>query len=151
MIRGRFLSVLLALLLILTGSLAGCGKKANPRPSTVQRPPAVSDLSAAPGAAGAGLRWSVPEAVQGDWTFQVQRSESVDTADFCPGCPQTYRLLRTLKLDDGRLQRIGERAFGFDDADLREGWVYLYRVTVCRRDGSCGKESNPAGPVRSGR
>lgn len=145
----RFFSVLVAMLLIV--SLAGCGKKADPRPSTLQRPPAVSDLSAGPGAAGAGLRWSVPEAVQGDWTFQVQRSESADSADFCPGCPQTYRPLTTLKLDDSRLRRTGERAFGFDDPDLREGRVYLYRVVVCRGGGPCGKESNPAGPVRSGR
>lgn len=149
MIPVRLFSVLAALLL--AAGLAGCGKKADPRPSAGRRPPAVANLSAAPGAAGAELRWSVPEAVQDDWTFQVQRSESADAADFCPGCPQTYRPLTTLRGDDSRLRRTGERTFGFDDPDLREGRVYLYRVAVCHGDGPCGKESNPAGPVRSRR
>jgi hypothetical protein len=142
---------LAALLFILSLNMAGCGKKGDPRPTMLHRPPAITDLSAQEGAAAAELRWSLSQKVQSGWTFRILRSESVDSEAFCPGCPQTYRLQKELKPDDGRLQRTGENSFRYDDADLRPGHVYLYRVTVCLPAGSCAAESNSAGPVRSGR
>lgn len=146
----HFFNGLIGLIFIVSGGLAGCGKKADPRPTMVHRPPAIVDLGAVSGPAGAQLSWSVPGIIQNEWIFQVLRSESIDSEAFCPGCPQTYGPQTTLKLNDSRLKRIGERSFGYDDRDLREGRVYLYRVKVCMAGGSCGNESNSAGPVRGG-
>lgn len=140
--------VLILLMITLVWCASGCGKKGDPRPTLVRRLPSISDLRVDKVEGHAELRWSLPEGVQGDWRIRILRSESIDSKSFCSDCPQTYRQHAELRQNDERLKRMGVYSFRYADLDVRAGYIYLYRVTICLPSGPCGDESNSAGPVR---
>ena len=129
---------------------AGCGKKADPIPPRLILPPAIADLSADSVAEGILLSWSAPGTDGRIDHFRILRSD-VAAEQACPGCPQDYRPLVTLKVADQTLRREGIKGFRYIDADVTVGRFYSYRVSACDSRGHCGEPSAPAQRLREKR
>jgi hypothetical protein len=122
----------------------GCGKKADPIPPHLILPPAIADLRADSGAEGILLGWSATGTDGRIDHFRILRSEAAaDQA--CPGCPQDYRPLATLKISTPGLRRDGKTGFTYVDAAVTAGRYYSYRVSACDSQGHCGEPSASAG------
>jgi hypothetical protein len=122
---------------------AGCGKKGDPIPRQFKPPAVIADLRAELVAEGINLGWSVVADGRID-SFRMVRSDVV-AQQACPGCPQDYRPLETLKISDPRLRREGDRGFGYVDTSVATGRFYSYRVSACDVSGRCAEPSVPAG------
>jgi hypothetical protein len=141
--RGMLCGALLGLLSV-TLVFSGCGRKGDPVPPRLSLPPAVTGLSAESSAAGVLLTWEVSGPVERIDHFRIQRSEA-PAEGACPGCPQDYRPLETVKLNAPGLQRRGEKGFGLADGTVSAGRYYSWRVSACDGRGRCAEPSAPAG------
>ena len=118
--RHRILCGVLGGFLFVVLAVAGCGKKADPIPPRLILPPAIADLSADSVAEGILLGWSAPGPNGRIDHFRILRSEAAaDQA--CPGCPQDYRPLATLKVADQTLRREEGKGIPLPRCDRRGG------------------------------
>lgn len=141
----RFIRVLIAVLcsvLVLGGVLYGCGKKADPRPSGVVPPKAISDLKASLADFGVVLRWTIPDAKGGIQKYRIERSELRAKGAACPDCPLEYAVVAELSYNDPKLAREGEKTVLYLDAGIKAGYFYAYRVVTCDLSGLCSQASN---------
>jgi hypothetical protein len=148
--RHLILCVILGGFLFGVLAAAGCGKKADPIPPKLILPPVIADLSADSIAEGILLGWSAPGPDGRIDHFRILRSE-VAADQACPGCPQDYRPLATLKVADQTLRREGVKGFRYVDAAVAVGRFYSYRVSACDSRGHCGEPSAPAQRLREKR
>jgi len=126
---------------------AGCGKKADPIPPKLIRPPTITDFSAASFEEGILLNWSASGPIGLIADFRIFRSEeAADRA--CPGCPQEYQPLVTLKIADQKILSGLANAFHYMDATVAEGRSYSYRISACDSRGYCGDPSSPIQRLR---
>jgi len=135
------------LVLTVAGLLAGCGRKAPPRPSEAVRPQRIADLSAANTPSGIALSWSRPR-TYADGTrmddlgsFEVQRAIGSD-----PAAP--FERLTTLEVTDRERFRQ-TRTFHYIDAAVSTGTAYRYRVVSSTTDRYRSAPSNIATAERT--
>ncbi|HHK60463.1 MAG TPA: hypothetical protein ENJ73_01885 [Desulfobacterales bacterium] len=113
-------------------SLTGCGRKTPPLPPEAVTAAPVRDLTARLHAGGVTLTWSFPrrtvtgERLTAISTFEVFRAvQPADNA--CARCPLPFKLRQVV--EGGPLPaRILPRQASFDDAALRPGFRYSYKV-----------------------
>ncbi|MBN2438936.1 MAG: hypothetical protein JXL20_10105 [Deltaproteobacteria bacterium] len=141
--RRRILCGILGGFLFVALTAAGCGKKADPIPPRLISPPAIADLSADSVTEGILLSWSTPGPKGRIAHFRILRSEG-NADQMCPGCPQEYRPLATLKANDRKIRREEENGFHYMDTAVAEGRIYSYRISACDFQGQCGEPSAPA-------
>jgi hypothetical protein len=128
----------------------GCGLKGDPIPPKIKLPAAITDLTVESSREGILLAWSLdPREKIG--AFQLLRTDPVRESEACPGCPQSYRPLRSIPLTDTGLRSEAGKTFYYVDWDVRTGYFYSYRIAVCDRSGRCGPVSNEAGVIHPGR
>lgn len=137
----------LAALVLVAALAAGCGKKGDPIPPRLMPMPVMADLTAEAVPEGIRLRWAAPGTIRRIDHFRIVRSDASAEAA-CPGCPQEYRPLASLRIDDPALQRAGEVAFGYLDGSVAAGRFYSYRVSACDSRGRCGEPSTPTGLMK---
>lgn len=131
-------------LLPIAFSLAGCGKKGDPRAPEQAMPEVIKDLKAGAGSRGIVLTWTRPQ-------HYVDGKELRDLAGFvifrkelspsCPECPVPYREKTTVQVEDQQ-KFIKRRQFRFVDEELSPKTIYRYRVFTQLLDGSLSEPSN---------
>jgi hypothetical protein len=141
---GRLLFVLLSSFLLLIGGYAGCGKKADPRPSHVPPLKTISDLSAKAVASGVILRWSVPDAKGGIQNFKILRSELSSEGTSCIDCPRDFSIIADISSRDPQLTKVGENIVSYLDSRVRTNYIYSYRLIACDMSGICSEASDVA-------
>ena len=140
----RSLITVLCSLLILGGVLYGCGKKGDPRPSSIAPPNAISDLKATLADYGVVLRWTIPEAKGGIQRFKIERSELLLKGSTCPDCPLEYAVVADIASNDRKLAKEGTDVTLYLDSGIKNGYLYTYRVITCDLSGLCSQASNLA-------
>lgn len=127
-------------------SLAGCGKKGNPRPPELVAPERISDLRAEPQPRGVVLTWDRPRRymdgneIRDLGAFVLFRKEiPADTS--CPDCPVPYRERATVEVED-RERFIKKKQYRFVDAEVVSGKTYRYRILSRLLDGTLSEPSN---------
>jgi hypothetical protein len=138
----RLLIILLCSGLVLGGVFYGCGKKADPRPSGVAPPKAISDLKASLSDYGVILRWTIPDAKSGIQKYRIERSELRAKGTTCPDCPAVYAVVADISSNDPKLAKEGENAVVYLDSGIKAGYLYTYRVIICDLSGICSQASN---------
>jgi hypothetical protein len=141
--RHRILCGILGGFLFFALAAAGCGKKKDPIPPRLIWLPAIADLRADSISEGILLRWSAPRPKGRIAHFRILRSE-VAAEQACPGCPQDYRPLVTLKVADQTLWCQEGNGFHYVDAAVAAGRFYSYRISACDFQGHCGEPSASA-------
>ncbi len=145
MSRNRFTSTRLVvlILLILAGTLSGCGKKGPVRPIRQPIPKAPEEFVLRQQGRQMLLIWSLPrqnddESPLTDLAgFRIYRS-MFDAGDECPECLETPNQWRLVDLEYLRdVQRVGDRFF-LNDSDLVIGRGYQYRIIPYNRWGQDG-------------
>ena len=121
------ITILLALTL-----MSGCGRKTALIPPQKMVPVAISDLRYFLDENGVSLEWTYPVKMEnGDEllaieNFEVLRAE-IPEEEYCEGCP--VRFEKQVLVDGGPLPAKGEsRTATYNEADLRDGYRYLYKV-----------------------
>ncbi len=121
------ITILLALTLRL-----GCGRKTALIPPQKMVPVAISDLRYFLDENGVSLEWTYPVKMEnGDEllvieNFEVFRAE-IPEEEYCEGCP--VRFGKQVLVDGGVLPAKGEsRTATYNEADLQDGYRYLYKV-----------------------
>ncbi|HUH66402.1 MAG TPA: fibronectin type III domain-containing protein [Syntrophales bacterium] len=137
--------------LVAAGSLSGCGKKGDPRPTGVTPPAAITDLRVGRTEIGSViLRWTAPEARGGLQKYRIERSELRAKGATCPECPLEYTVIADISVNDQRLSRPGEKGVSYLDSNVKSGYFYTYRVVACDISNQCGQASNIADVVVDG-
>lgn len=143
----RSLLALSCSVLVIGGVLYGCGMKANPRPSGIAPPKAISDLKASVADYGVVLRWTIPDTKGGIQKYRIERSELLAKGAKCPDCPAVFAVVADLSSNDPKLAREGANAVLYLDAGIKAGYLYTYRVVTCDLSGLCSRASNIAEAV----
>ena len=124
--------------------LAGCGKKARPKPPDVNRPPKVIDLGYSISEDTIKLSWTIPKtsdkAKSQVTGFLIYRSkQSSDEVD-CENCP-----IQFLKIGDvlarGDVSGWPESSLVFVQT-IEPGYRYIYKVKAYDDEGVAGQDSN---------
>ena len=121
------ITILLALIL-----MPGCGRKTALIPPQKLVPVAISDLRYFLDESGVSLEWTYPakmengDELQAIESFEVLRAE-IPEEEYCEGCP--VRFEKQVLVDGGPLPATGEsRTAAYKEADLQNGYRYLYKV-----------------------
>lgn len=133
------------MIIVLILMIAGCGKKAPPKPPEGETlPPPVSDLSANVADDTLDLNWTVPATTDvyplpaagfRVLAFRENRGEP------CPNCPPNFKEIGNLKVL-GRLEKAAGRQIMHYRYPLDTGYRYTITVISVADDGSLGAESN---------
>jgi hypothetical protein len=124
------------------GGLLNCGKKADPRPPDVPPPSAISDLKATLIESGVSLRWSIPQTKGVIQKFKIQRSELDKDKYSCLDCPREFTLIADIVMNDPALRKEEGNIVGYQDLQVRSGYIYMYRIIACDSSGNCSEASN---------
>lgn len=125
-------------------SLAGCGKKGDPRAPELAMPETIRDLKTRAEGRGVALTWSRPmKYVDGKELrdlagFVIFRKEISKT---CPDCPVPYRERATVNVEDQE-KFMKKKQFRFVDQELTPQTTYRYRVFSRLMDDSLSDPSN---------
>lgn len=136
--------ILITLIPVLFFTIAGCGKKGDPIYSDVVYPAPVSDLSAGLKGKGVELNWSVPGKSGDIKLVKILKGETKLDRNFCDTCPRNFFIMGEFSTKDGLLSKRDDAEMGFRDRDIREGFLYSYRVLLCTSSSVCSEESNLA-------
>jgi len=119
-------------ILLVLALMPGCGRKTALITPQNLVPAAISDLRYFLDENGVSLKWTYPVkmengdellAVEG---FEVSRAEIAEE-DYCEGCP--VRFEKQVLVDGEVLPVKGEsRTVTYNEADLRDGYRYVYKV-----------------------
>ena len=129
---------ILVIALVLCAAVAACGKKAPPRPLHFVIPQ-VSDLKAVASVKAITLSWTLPDPKAEAARTRIFRSALQTEAGDCPACPRQFELITELlpvelKPENGLAK--------FTDYNVKSGFLYSYKLTLCNSAGICGEESN---------
>ncbi|MBN2569462.1 MAG: hypothetical protein JXB42_08555 [Deltaproteobacteria bacterium] len=136
--------VLIALIPAFFFITSGCGKKGDPIYREAVYPAAVSDLSASLKGKGIELCWNLPDESGGIRLVRILKGETKLDSDFCDTCPRNFYIMGEFSTKDPLLSKRNGFEFGYRDKDIREGFLYSYRVLLCASSGACSGESNLA-------
>lgn len=130
--------------------LSGCGKKGALIPPEALAPASVSDLAVAQKGGRFQVSWSAPSKEQGGAPlkdlagFLLFKRMLLPPAQDCETCPSAYSQLAKIDLDYLQgVRRVGN-LFLVDDADLKKGKSYQYKVRSFTADGTQSRDSNVA-------
>jgi len=119
-------------LLLVSALMPGCGKKSALIPPQQLVPVAINDLRYFLDENGVSLKWTYPAEMESGHelraieSFELLRAE-IPVKDYCEGCPVRFEKL--VQIDGGLLPESGEsRTAAYKEADMREGYRYLYKV-----------------------
>jgi len=119
-------------LFMMLALMPGCGKKSALMPPQQLVPVAINDLRYFLDESGASLKWTYPaemesgEELQTIESFELLRAE-IPEKDYCEGCP--VRFEKQVQIDGGPLSQSGEsKTAAYRDAEMRDGYRYLYKV-----------------------
>lgn len=138
--------LLIVFILIMIGSIAGCGKKGDPVPRQQQPPARISDFTAAAAVDGVLLKWtikSVPELDSEGKYFQIWRASWDLEKDECPGCPKDYILLIKAPAANFAGEDGGTESYRYLDRSVAKETHYGYRLEWGSPGGSVIAISNP--------
>ncbi|MEW6672333.1 MAG: hypothetical protein AB1427_11570 [Thermodesulfobacteriota bacterium] len=133
----------MALILILLASgmvMAGCGKKAPPRPPGGEAAPAaVGNLSKSISGDTLSLTWNAAADRAADPAgFYVYRSKMRMTDSLCPACPVLFERVAVVPF-----VKQGPMAAPFEYREtLEAGYRYIYKVAAYSQGGLTGRESH---------
>ncbi len=143
MTRGRRISICCVIAISSLALLCvGCGKKGDPRYPDNSYPVKVEDLAISFDGEKAILEWSIPGRWDRAGYARIFRSALKAQGSSCPNCPRIYAILDYLPLRDVRSTEKG--IFRYVDRNIREGFLYSYRLVICSSSGRCGEQSNTA-------
>lgn len=146
--RNSFTSakLMVLILLLLAGTLSGCGKKGPVRPVRQPIPKAPEEFVLRQQGRQMLLIWSLPQQNDDDSPltdlagFRIYRS-IFEAGDECPECLETPDQWRVVDLEYLRdVQRVGDRFF-LNDPDLMIGMGYQYRIIPYNRWGQDGQSA----------
>lgn len=141
---------MLLAVLMLSLTLAGCGKKTFPRPITEQAPLQVQNLRAEVVPQGVELSWPIP----GKWTgkakdfpyrFAILKSQLAWDRRDCLECPPTAQ--ESIHVVDPAYPEsavIGKGRVTWVDHDVTDRHAYRYQIGLLDRRGQAISTSNPA-------
>jgi len=135
---------LVALGLMTSLFLSGCGKKGDLRAPELVTPKVIENLRATSVPNGVALAWSRPtEYVDGRelkdlMGFVIFRK---DISPTCVDCPVPYRPLTTVDLED-REKFVKQKQYRYVDEEVQQKMIYRYRVASQLKDGSLSEPSN---------
>ena len=139
---GRLFPVLLCCCLFLLWSVQGCGKKGDPRPSSVIPPGAIADLRATLVESGVYLHWSIPDAKSGIQNFKIQRNERDKERSSCVDCPREFSMIADVSVNDPLLKKEGGNSVGYLDLQVKTDYYYAYQIIACDMQRHCSEASN---------
>jgi len=126
----------IALLLLALTAFAGCGKKGPPLPPIISVPGAVQSFDIEGREEGLLLSWQIPEKNSADLAgFRLHRQSEASDCTSCPARFPVYKdidmeLPHGAKIENGRLYLI--------DREVKEGFIYRYKVVPYSRSGYPG-------------
>jgi hypothetical protein len=132
------------LVLLAAGVLmAGCGKKAPPRPSGRETAPAaVGNLSKTLSGDTLSLTWGpVAGKAAVPAGFYVYRSKIRLPDSVCPSCPVLFERVAVIPYPNQGAGDTTLRSFEYRET-LESGYRYIYKVSAYSQSGSTGKDSN---------
>ena len=112
--------------------MPGCGRKTALTPPQKLVPVAISDLRYFLDESGVSLEWTYPAKMEnGDELLAIESFEVLQAKileeEYCKGCP--VRFAKQVSVDGGVLPATGEsRTATYEEADLQNGYRYLYKV-----------------------
>ncbi len=125
--------------------LAGCGRKAPPRPPRQSEPPVVRDLSKIIKEDRLRLNWSLTAdsfrtgGVVAAFNLYRARQKLADGS--CPRCPVLFEQIAKISASQTAPQKDQFDSYFYDDT-IEKGYRYFYKVTVLMADGRTGNDSN---------
>jgi len=133
--------IIVPILILLAAGLlmAGCGKKAPPRPpSRETAPAAVGNLGKTISGDILSLTWGpvAKKAAEDPAGFYVFRSKTRLTDSICPGCPILFRRVAVVPFREG----AAPGPFEYREI-LDSGYRYIYKVAAYSPSGLTGKDS----------
>jgi len=126
--------------------LAGCGRKTPPLPPETIVPAPITDLAVTLHAGGATLSWSFPrrtvtgQRLSAITAFEIFRAAQ-PAADGCTGCPIPFEPPRIIAGGPLPARHLPRQAV-FDDAGLRPGYRYFYKVRARMGTLAASSDSN---------
>lgn len=146
-LRGQLCGLLVVAALAL---MAGCGKKGALIAPEALAPAPVADLAVAQKGERFQLSWSAPSKKESGAPlkdlagFLLFRRLLLPPAEDCEECPSAYAELARVDLDYLQgVRRMGNR-FLYDDADIKKGKSYQYKLRSFTADGTRSRDSNKA-------
>lgn len=141
-IQKMFAASMVVLLILV---MAGCGKKAPPKPPEGEMlPPTVSDLTANVTGDTLELSWTVPPTTEKHPAlaagFRVLAFKE-NRGDPCPDCPPNFKPIGNLKILGELNKAAGQQTTRFK-YPLDTGYRYTITVISVAENGSLGAESN---------
>jgi len=123
--------------------MAGCGKKAPPRPPGREEAPAVvNNLSKTISGDTLSLTWGpVAKKAADPAGFYVYRSKTRLTDSICPSCPVLFERIAVIPYPGQGAGDASFRPFEYRET-LERGYRYIYKVTAYLQSGLTGKDSN---------
>lgn len=138
------------ILIVICFFIPGCGRKALPRPPSLENVAAVNDLSGDTEGDLLELTWTVPPkketAQRGPTGFIVYRSKIPLSDSYCAKCPKLFKPVADIIIEkEFPFNRKGhEKIYNkmkyFEE--LKEGYRYTYKVNAYIRKGIESKDSN---------
>jgi hypothetical protein len=116
-----------------------CGRKAPPVPPHLVIP-RITDLKAAQAATVVELTWTAADPKADVARTRVMKSELKDPGG-CPGCPRDFEIIADLYPGDIKTENGLAK---FVDYNVKNGFLYSYKLALCDSSGLCGEESNTA-------
>jgi len=136
--------VLIALIPAFFFIITGCGKKGDPNYRGAVYPAPVSDLSVSLKGKGIELGWNVPDKSVVIRLVKILKGETKLDSDFCNTCPRNFYIMGEFSTKDPLLSKMNGIGYRYRDKDIREGFLYSYRVLLCTSSSVCSAESNLA-------
>lgn len=137
----------LLLILAVTLSFIGCGRKGPPVVPAAVIPPAVRDLQAKVAGRRILLTWSIPkqgdDLVEGLKRFTVFAHRQDRSAPLCPGCPVAFDEIAQVPIHNPLPARIQNGQVIYP-LGFVPGSHYAFKVIVVHRSGGMSDDSNIA-------
>lgn len=123
--------------------IGGCGLKADPAPRAVKPLAPVTDIQLRAAAGAIIIDWSIPDTSQKLSRFKIKRSETGNDSGTCPGCPPDEVQIADLSAAEARQAAMAPDKGSYQDASVKPGRVYRYRVVACDSKDICSEASRP--------
>jgi len=137
----RCFVIQLAVIMTVSVSFYGCGRKALPLPPRQTPVPAVKDLSLKIEADTAVLTWTVPDKPEdknaGIKGFVVHRAKQKISEGDCRNCPVKFKPVAEIPAET----KTSLKKIEYTE-QLEKGFKYVFKVTITSNAGAEGGDSN---------